>query len=645
MSDTETIDPGTTATLTMVKPARRSPLRRALIIGMVALLWLLPLLGAGVWIVLQGKPRAVVRRGPAYTTEWSNDTRTTPRGFDAFAHATPSYAVDSRFAAYYQSHAGANLLGQPLTQAYPTAVGVVQFFAAGALLLPTSPAVYTAGGGGFGDVSDQMFRDGQYDAASGVLRLPLLHALLTSGSLTPLAGDDATLTYADLRAAVLPIALSKATATAAPTVAVDQQEPSPEPSFAYVDAQAQHHSGPIIPEPMWAYLNRSDVAPDGWLSDFGLPLTLALPVTVTLYGTQRHMVVQAFGRGALLEDLNTSDIEGEPVVVPLETGLGYLETLGPPAAAPPAGGHAWATGNLTVAAAPAAGAKAHVGANFQFTLRGDAEWAGADLWYHVSWAAGHSGEDGWVDAASITQVAPPPGSVAFAAFDVLSPSLAGYLNGWGGGLGVVVYDVTRGQYYTYNPNGEFAAASSFKVPIMLATLQMTESQGREPNSYEMSLLTAMIENSDNDSAQALFVEIGGMGPIQGMLGSLGIGGLQPNYGAWGYSLISPMAMVKLLTALHDGRILTASDRALALNLMENIESDQQMGVGDTAPHGATYAMKDGWVVGTDGYWGMNSSGIMTVGSETYIISVYSRQGNYDWSFAEHVCGQVAKLLT
>ncbi len=107
-------------------------------------------------------------------------------------------------------------------------------------------------------------------------------------------------------------------------------------------------------------------------------------------------------------------------------------------------------------------------------------------------------------------------------------------------------------------------------------------------------------------------------------------------------------MVKLLTHLYDGSILTASDRQLALYLMEHIQSNQQAGVGDTAPSGATVAMKDGWVVGPDGLWDMNSSGIVTVGQETYIISVYT-QDQYSLengqAIVRYVCGSVASLLT
>ena len=188
-----------------------------------------------------------------------------------------------------------------------------------------------------------------------------------------------------------------------------------------------------------------------------------------------------------------------------------------------------------------------------------------------------------------------------------------------------------------------------KVPIMLTFLDMTEREGREPDTDEMSLLVTMIENSNNDSASALYYgEIGGAAGVARYLQSMGISGLSPDPDAWGYSLITPLAMVDLLRLLYEGQLLTASDRSLAFSLMEHIETDQQVGVGDTAPAGALVAMKDGWLPGSDGLWAMNSSGIVMAGKETYIISVYTQEQNSlvdGQAIAQHICRSVASLLT
>lgn len=215
-------------------------------------------------------------------------------------------------------------------------------------------------------------------------------------------------------------------------------------------------------------------------------------------------------------------------------------------------------------------------------------------------------------------------------------------------MNTVVYDLTRGRYYTYNASNPFITASSMKVPIMLTFFGMIEQQGRGPTSQEMNLLTTMIENSNNDSASALYYnKIGGAAGVTRFFQKIGISGLFPNPRAWGYSLVYPSTMVQMLTRLYQGSILTVHDRNLALFLMEHVQADQRVGVGDTAPRGATVALKDGWVVAQDGLWVMNSSAIVTLGKETYIIAAYTRDDSSlvaGQSIVRQICSQVASQL-
>jgi beta-lactamase class A len=215
-------------------------------------------------------------------------------------------------------------------------------------------------------------------------------------------------------------------------------------------------------------------------------------------------------------------------------------------------------------------------------------------------------------------------------------------------MNAVVYDVTHRRYYIYNAPGQFLVASSMKVPIMLTFLDMIERQGRRPSRYEMVLLRTMIENSNNDSASALYYgEIGGAAGVNRFMQRIGITGLSPDPNAWGWSLITPLTMVKLLTRLYEGDILTARDRHLALYLMEQVEADQRVGIGDTAPIGSIVAMKDGWVPGPSGLWAANSSGIVMMGRETYIIAVYTKENSSlgaGWSVVQQVCRMAASRL-
>ena len=569
---------------------------------------------------------------------------TTPTSADGSGTSIP---IDGYFAVYYAGHGGSALLGEPLAPAFPIAGGWVQFFVSGALVFPTHQASTASQSLAFGNPTQPAFAGGVRDDATGIIRLPLVQPLLRAGSLVAAAGAG-TPSYASLRRDVTPITLAPARSTHAGAT-----EATSEPAFTY-QQNGQSHVGQIIPPAIWQFMNRPDIAPDGWQTDIGLPLTLPQTITASEDDGIHQLRMQVFYHAALLEDdgvpgaASAAGAVGAAAVSSLPTGVAYAQTLGMPAASTSTASKAWVIDNADLLDAPGAGRPvAQLGPNFPVTLSGDTRWISDDLWYAVRWATTHARGAGWLDAEALSFSAPDASAPVWSSFDTLSPDLASYLHGLGGNTGAVVYDETHHRYYTYNMNGEFTVASSMKVPFLLAFLTMTESQGREPNDDEMYLLQTMIENSDNDSAQALYEEMGGMGPIQALLGQLDISGFEPDYDNWGWSTISPLAMVQVLTALHDGRVLTAQDRALALSLMAQIEPDQQTGVGSTAPQGADYWMKDGWVPAPDGLWAMNSSGIVTRSGETYIIAVYSQEKNSlddGWAIAEHVCGAVGKVL-
>ncbi|MGZ3680207.1 MAG: serine hydrolase, partial [Ktedonobacterales bacterium] len=546
-------------------------------------------------------------------------------------------SVDPAFAAYYSAYRGETLLGTPLTTAFPIDDGLIQFFSSGALLLPTD-AAQASPTAPLESVARLLPQDDVRDAATGIVRLALLPRLLTAGSTMPVGGEGSSLTYVDLRRAALPDALvRKPTPSRTFQAGLDVFIPEVE-----VNGSVRGHR---IPQDIWTYLTRQDVAPDGWLADLGAPLTEAIPFTIRRNGRTIQARVQAFAREALV--VYPGD-DGDVTIEPAGMGSAYLDTLGPPAVKKRSLPSLWAARDTSVQSMPGGDTvQAHVGSNFALTWTGGFQWVGDRLWYQVQWQPSRTRYSGWVQATSVTFTS-PGNARGSAEFDALAPDLEAYLQQQGRNTGATVYDLTRGQYYTYNADTQFIMASSAKVPIMLTLLAMVEQQQRQPTGDEMNLLTAMIENSDNDAAQALFDEIGGAGPMDAFMSKAGIDGFAANPDGWGYSTIAPLAMVRLLTLLHDGKVLnSAQDRQLAINLMENVESDQQVGVGDTAPAHATVALKDGWVQDPDGLWAVNTSGIVTVGGETYIISAYTqRQNALDASqdMLRHVCAAVAQSL-
>jgi beta-lactamase class A len=236
--------------------------------------------------------------------------------------------------------------------------------------------------------------------------------------------------------------------------------------------------------------------------------------------------------------------------------------------------------------------------------------------------------------------ATPSGPVGL---EALSPELATYAAQQGDAMGVAIYDLTRKRQYTYNGDAGFILASSSKVYILCAYLDMLEQQGRGPNATERAEMTAMITQSDNNAAQYLFDKLGRVTGQSAYLQKLGVTGYVGSGRDWGYAQLSANAMVRVLMLLQTGQTLNADDRALALDLLGRIDIGR-WGVGTKAPAGAKVYMKDGWVTGPDDLWYQSSSGIVVTSGETYVISVYSRQKNYDWSKVEHVCELAAQTL-
>lgn len=309
----------------------------------------------------------------------------------------------------------------------------------------------------------------------------------------------------------------------------------------------------------------------------------------------------------------------------------------------PIPGPAWT--NKAVAVSGEAGTEstvqAHLGANFPLVLTGKSSTVGDGRWYEASWQTPGRKGTGWLPASSIVMTKPAGGAVA--GIDALDTTLAAYLDKLGTRIGVDIFDETRGVTYTYNAGLSFFCASSVKVPIMLTFLTQLEAKGKEPSSSELHLLRTMIENSSNASAETLYGKIGAQAGIKAFMSGIGLSGLVPNKpGWWGHSTITPATMVALLTKLHQGTILTEAHRELALGYMENIDSAGRVGVGDSSPEGATIAMKDGWTSALDGTgtYVVNTSGIVTLGAQTYIASVYTdHDSSYGegWKIVRYVC--------
>jgi beta-lactamase class A len=311
----------------------------------------------------------------------------------------------------------------------------------------------------------------------------------------------------------------------------------------------------------------------------------------------------------------------------------------------------WITTDVAVRRTPGASGEVevHLGANYSVLATFASATVAGETWLEVEWKSPSRAGKGWLPV-SATSSSGSRGT-AKAGMDALDDGLADYLSALGERVGVAVIDVTRGASYGYNASRSFYVASSVKVAIMLTLMSQVEHLGRALTGHEKFLLKGMIQNSNNLAADDLYVRIGADVGLGAFMSEIGIAGLvaKPAAIGWGYSTITPAAMAALLQRLHEGSILNTADRALALHHMQTIEAGQTTGVGDSSPIGATIAMKDGWIDVHDrlGPYVVNSSGIVTVDCETYIIAIYTdRDPTYTAGFniVRHVARVVGQSL-
>jgi beta-lactamase class A len=258
---------------------------------------------------------------------------------------------------------------------------------------------------------------------------------------------------------------------------------------------------------------------------------------------------------------------------------------------------------------------------------------------------------GYVPVSAVTYRPPAAGTVSTASMSALSPDLADYLSGWGTQVGVTVMDLRTDTTYSYNGDHPFVTASAVKVALMFALLRQLEAEDESPTDEQLQLLTAMIEWSDNDAAEAIDEMIGDRGGLEAFAEELGLAGFRPGSTyeeGWGWGTLTPDAMVRMLALFQRGEILSRpADYLLARHLLSSVESDQRTGVGSTAPDGAFVMMKNGWTPGPDDLWVFNSSGIVEVDGHAYIVAAFTahddslEQGE---EIVVHVCAAIAAQL-
>jgi hypothetical protein len=180
-----------------------------------------------------------------------------------------------------------------------------------------------------------------------------------------------------------------------------------------------------------------------------------------------------------------------------------------------------------------------------------------------------------------------------------------------------------------------AEASVVKVNILAALLAMSSQTNTPLSAADKSLAESMIEESDNDSATALWNAAGGTSGISTFDSSLGLHGTTPSscvvcagfpWPGWGLTTTTPLDEVKLLRAIYFGGAgINAGSRSMILHLMESVIPSERWGVSAGVTDGASIALKNGWLPlnATSTDWQINSVGWVHGGGRNYLIALFS----------------------
>ncbi|MEV0553487.1 serine hydrolase [Streptomyces sp. NPDC050597] len=197
----------------------------------------------------------------------------------------------------------------------------------------------------------------------------------------------------------------------------------------------------------------------------------------------------------------------------------------------------------------------------------------------------------------------------------------------GAAVAVAVLDVSSGESAVYG-EGAFDTASIVKVDILASVLLRAQDAGRGLTAQEKTYAAAMIRNSDNASATALWTAIGQAEGLRAANERFGLLDTEGGDGAlWGLTQTTAADQLTLLRQVFGAESeLSEASRAYLAGLMGEIAVGQGWGVSAAASGvGASeIALKNGWLPrSATGLWDINSVGRVSAGGREYLVAVLS----------------------
>ncbi len=206
----------------------------------------------------------------------------------------------------------------------------------------------------------------------------------------------------------------------------------------------------------------------------------------------------------------------------------------------------------------------------------------------------------------------------------LAAALAPILKRHRGSLAVGVIDNATDATAVYDGGQPFHTAGIVTADLLAALLLQRQGVGRGPNARERTLVTKMIENSNNDATTDLWQKVGGAEGVAAENAHLGLRQTTPGAdGFWGLTsttVTDQLTLLSDLTGAHSA--LNGAARSYELGLMRQVEADQNWGVTAAATPATASAVKDGWLPDPR-LWVLNSIGVIHHGGQLLLVAVLS----------------------
>ncbi len=222
-----------------------------------------------------------------------------------------------------------------------------------------------------------------------------------------------------------------------------------------------------------------------------------------------------------------------------------------------------------------------------------------------------------------------------------------------GAVSVAVRNLRTGATYRWGETHGMWMGSTYKLLVLETLLLERQRSGGWLSDYELDDITEMIERSKNKAGYAMYLDAGGSAALSAAARRLGLRHTRIGHADPALTVTSAGDGLILLQHLVVGGPLNAESKAFVLGLMRDVQADQRWGAGVVADRGTAFANKNGWMrVGNtngpgaddNGHWLVNSLGVVRVGGQRLLISIFTEH-NPDCYTGIDLVQRLARTIT